>query len=98
MVLYKEEFETINLTLDFKTILGKEKIKNRVLTAIDTSDDSDASQIILDPSKQVDTKQTSHLWVRGGKLGHRYRIEMIVDGTKHSKAILVADILVVVRR
>ena len=98
MVLYKEEFETINLTLDFKTILGKEKIKNRVLTAIDTSDDSDASQVILDPSKQIDRKQISLLWVHGGKLGHRYRIEMKVDGTKSSKAILVADILVVVRR
>ena len=97
-VIYKADFELLHLNFDFRSMLVKEKIKKRVLTAIDLIDGSDALLTVLDPSKQIDEKQASQLCLIGGKIGHRYEIEMSIVGTKGSKAILTANVQIVAMR
>ena len=74
----KDPKEMYQICFDFSYVLGKwERLlklkKHTKILAIDTTDGSDVTDIILDSSKQKITWKKVHLWVRGGEVGHSYR-------------------------
>ncbi len=75
----KQPSEEFPIGVDFaKDLTASETISTAVVTAIDLSDDSDASSIVLDGSAQIqDGDQTSSKIVqkiKAGTDGERYKI------------------------
>lgn len=75
----KQPFEKLTLGVDFaKDLASSEIISTTAVTAIDMSDDSDASSIVLDGSAQIqDGDQASSKIaqkVKAGTDGKRYKI------------------------
>lgn len=88
--IYKDNREQYDIVFDFKSFkpcwekgewIPKSKI---TVEAIDLTDDSDASNVILDHSKEIRRNNFVSLWLRGGEIGHKYKITcraMAIKGT-----------------
>ena len=84
----KDQFEEYDLCFDFSYVLPKwERIKKSkiAVSAIDTKDNSNASNIILDSSKQRNTWKRVYLRVKGGEFDHDYQLSVVIEGHKGTK-------------
>lgn len=78
----KQPAEAFAVSFDFTDSLGLTEAIDSVTSviAIDQSDGSDASLIVLDSTKQSNTTKIVYAWVRAGTAGHSYAITCNILG------------------
>lgn len=78
---YAQWFVEIDLT----RFLAGETISSVNFSAIDTSDNSDATSVIMDPVKNTHTDSIIKPFIRGGAAGKTYKIKMQVTTNTDTK-------------
>lgn len=92
----KDPSETYDLCFDFSYILQKwERIPKPKITisVIDLEDNSDASFIVLDKSRQRNTYKKISLRVMGGAANHDYAFSVAIESNKGTKTKPLVGIL-----
>lgn len=81
----KQPYEAYAISFDFTTVLGAETISTATITAVDQSDLTDVSTVVLDSTKQSNSDTVVYGWVRAGTSGHEYLITCQIVGSLASQ-------------